>query len=311
MIIFIADQAQIFWGNLALLNFSWQQIVIDILLVAVIFYFTFSLLKGSRAVHVLLGLSFIGVFYFLSQALQLVALGWLLDRFLTVVLVAIPIIFQRELRMGLERLGHTTLFSKQQKRRIDRMIMSIVDACDVMAKAKTGALIVLEHTVPLKEYTDTGIELGAKVSKELLLSIFKPKSPLHDGAVIIGNERIHAASCILPHSFENTASGMGTRHKAALGLSENTDASVVVVSEERGTISFAKHGKMQTNIDPAELQSLLNKSFQPLKKKKPKAPKNTSKKPNKKQKAGKYSQTYISNFWHSFLQLCSGLLLLQ
>ena len=276
VIIFIADQAQIFWGNLALLNFSWQQIVIDILLVAVIFYFIFSLLKGSRAVHVLIGLSIIGAFFILSQALQLVALGWLLDRFLTVVLVAIPIIFQRELRMGLERLGHTKLFMNQQRRKIDRMIMNIVDACDVMAKAKTEALIVLEHTIPLKEYTDTGIELGASVSKELLLSIFKPKSPLHDGAVIIGNQKIHAASCILPHSFENTASGMGTRHKAALGLSENTDASIVVVSEERGTISFAKHGKMQTNIDPAELQSLLNKSFQPLKKKKPRASKSAS-----------------------------------
>lgn len=282
VILFIADQAQIFWGNLALLNFSWQQIIIDITMVAVIFYLIFLLLKGSRAVHVIIGLSILGAFYFLSKALQLVALGWLLDRFLTIVLVAIPIIFQKELRLGLERLGHTKLFHTQKKRRIDRMIVSIIDACDVMAKNKTGALIVLQHTIPLKEYSDTGIELEAKVSKELLLSIFKPKSPLHDGAVIIGNELIQAASCILPHSFEHTASGMGTRHKAALGLSENTDASVVVVSEERGTISFAKNGKMQTNVDTAELQSLLNKSFQPIKKKKPKKETSSSAKKTKK-----------------------------
>lgn len=269
-ILFIGEQTQIFWGNLVLLNFSWQQIAIDIILVAVIFYLIFSLLQGSRAVHVLIGLSIIAVFYFLSKALQLVALSWLLDRFMTVVLVAIPIIFQKELRIGLERLGHTKLFLNQRKRRIDRMINSIVDACDVMAKEKTGALIVIQHTVPLKEYVDTGVELGAKVSKELLLSIFKPKSPLHDGAVIIANERILGASCILPHSFENIASGMGTRHKAALGLSETTDASVVVVSEERGTIAFSKNGKMDRNLDATQLQSALTKALQPPKKKKPK-----------------------------------------
>lgn len=268
-ILFIGEQTQIFWGNLVLLNFSWQQIVIDIALVAIIFYFIFSLIKGSRAVHVLIGLSIIGALFILSKALQLVALGWLLDRFLTVVLVAIPIIFQKELRLGLERLGHTKIFLNQRERRIDRMILNIIDACNVMARERTGALIVIQHTTPLKEYVDTGIEMGAKVSKELLLSIFMPKSPLHDGAAIIANEKIQAASCILPHSFEQTASGLGTRHKAALGLSESTDASVIVVSEERGTIAFAQNGKMERNLDAAQLRSYLNQALQPAKKKKP------------------------------------------
>ena len=268
-ILFIGQQTQIFWGNLVLLNFSWQQIAIDIILVSVIFYFILSLLKGSRAVHVLIGLTIISAFFVLSKVLGLVALGWLLDRFFTVVLVAIPIIFQRELRMGLERLGHTKLFMNQQKRRIDRMIVNIVDACDTMAKEKTGALIVIQHTIPLKEYVDTGIEMGAKISKELLLSIFKPKAPLHDGAIIIAHERIQAASCILPHSFEHSAGRMGTRHKAALGLSETTDASVIVVSEERGTIAFAKNGKMERGIDAAQLNAFLNNALQPAKKKKP------------------------------------------
>lgn len=278
IILFIAQQTQIFWGNLVLLNFSWQQIAIDIILVSVIFYFIFSLLKGSRAVHILIGLTIIAAFFVLSKALQLVALGWLLDRFFTVVLVAIPIIFQKELRMGLERLGHTKLFENQQKRRIDRMISSIVDACDAMAKEKTGALIVIQHTVPLKEFIDTGVEMGSKISSELLLSIFNSKSPLHDGAVIIAHERIAASSCILPHSFERTASGMGTRHKAALGLSESTDASVIVVSEERGTIAFAKGGKMERGIDAAQLNAFLNNALQPAKKKKPrKAPKKRTK----------------------------------
>ncbi|MBU1953548.1 diadenylate cyclase CdaA, partial [Patescibacteria group bacterium] len=268
IILFIGEQAQIFWGHLMLLNFSWPQILLDILLVSIFFYLILLLIKGSRAVHILIGLSIIGIIYFLSKALQLVALAWLLDRIFTVVLVAIPIIFQKELRMGLERLGHTKLFLNQKKRQIDRMILNIVDACDSMAKDKIGALIVIQRTIPLKEFLDTGIELQAKVSSELLLSIFKPKSPLHDGAVIISGERIQAASCILPHSFENTATGMGTRHKAALGLSENTDASIVVVSEEKGTISFAKNGKMERNVSAAQLQSLLHSALQPPKKKK-------------------------------------------
>ena len=251
-----------------LLNFSWPQILLDILLVSILFYMILLLIRGSRAVHVLIGLSIIGFIYFLSKALQLVALGWLLDRILTVVLVAIPIIFQKELRMGLERLGHTKIFLNQKKLQINRMILNIVDACDSMAKDKIGALIVIQHTTPLKEFIDTGIEIQAKVSSELLLSIFKPKSSLHDGAIIIGSERIAAASCILPHSFEHAASGMGTRHKAALGLSENTDASIVVVSEEKGTISFAKNGKMEKNISAAHLQSLLHGAMETPKQKK-------------------------------------------
>lgn len=264
-ILFIGEQTGIFWGNLALLNFSWPQIVLDILAVAVIFYFIFSLIKGSRAVHVLIGLAIIVLVYFLSKALQLVALGWLLDRFMTIVLVAIPIIFQKELRMGLERLGHTKLFLSQKARKIDRMILSIVNASEKMGANKVGALIVLQRTVPLKEYIDTGVLLGATVSEELILSIFHPKGALHDGAVIIANEKIEAASCILPHSFENSDSSLGTRHKAALGLSENSDAIVVVVSEEKGTISFADSGKIERGVTPVRLHLLLTRALQPKK----------------------------------------------
>lgn len=261
VILFIGDQTRTFWDNLALLNFSWPQIALDILAVAVIFYFIFSLIRGSRAVHVLIGLAIILGLYFMSKALQLVALGWLLDKFMTIVLVAIPIIFQKELRMGLERLGHTKLFVSQKAREIDRMILHIVNATEEMGKNKIGALIVVQKTVPLKEYIDTGILLDAAVSTELLLSIFQPKGALHDGAVIIASESILAASCILPHSFETTDSGMGTRHKAALGLSENTDAVVVVVSEEKGTLSFADEGRMERSLTPARLHQLLTRSL--------------------------------------------------
>ncbi len=264
-ILFIGQQTEIFWENLVLLNFSWPQILLDIVAVAVIFYFIFSLIKGSRAVHVLTGLAIIMLVYFISKALQLVALGWLLDRFMTIVLVAIPIIFQKELRTGLERLGHTKLFLSQKARKIDRMILSIVNASEKMAANKVGALIVLQRSVPLKEYIDTGIQLGATVSEELLLSIFHPKGALHDGAVIIANEKIQAAFCILPHSFENNDSGLGTRHKAALGLSENSDAIIIVISEEKGTISFALDGKIERGISSVRLHLLLTRALQPKK----------------------------------------------
>lgn len=266
-IFFIGTQAQAFWENLILLNFSPTQIILDILLVAVIFYFIFSLLKGSRAVHILIGLSILALAYIISSALQLVAMGWLLERFFTVVLVAIPIIFQQELRMALEKLGHTKLFLNQKAQEIDRMINSIVEASENLARNKTGALIVFQHKVPLKEYIDTGVNLDARVSKELLMSTFNKNSPLHDGAVIIDNEKILAASCILPHSYKKQASGMGTRHKAALGLAENTDASVIVISEEKGSISFAKKGDMEREISLSRLHERLNENLKPIKRK--------------------------------------------
>lgn len=263
----IAHQAQVFWGNLTLLNFSWQQITLDILFVSIIFYFIFLLLKGSRTVHILIGLSIVAFIFFISKALQLVTLGWLLDRFLTVTLVAIPVIFQQELRSGLEHLGHTRFFQHEEAMEINKMILNIVEAVETLASQKHGALIVIQHDFPLKEYIDTGIALNARVSKELLLSIFYPKSPLHDGAVIIANENIVAAACLLPHS-KNDAPLMGTRHKAALGLSETTDASIIVISEEKGSFSFVRKGKIEKNITGPKLHLYLTEILRPLKRKK-------------------------------------------
>jgi diadenylate cyclase len=267
-ILFIGHQAQVFWSNLALLNFSWQQIGLDILLVAVFFYFVLRLIKGSRALHILIGLVVVSVIYLISRTMQLVTLAWLLEKFLTVTLIAIPVIFQQELRMALEKLGHTKLFLKQNARQIDKMIINIVQACETLAAAHKGALIVIQNAVPLKEFTDTGISLDAKISRELILSIFNPASPLHDGAIIIKDQKIVAASCILPHSSRSDGSVMGTRHKAALGLSENTDAGVVVVSEEKGAVSFAIEGEIERNIKPERLHELLISLLNPGKYKK-------------------------------------------
>lgn len=268
-IIFIGHQAKTFWDNLLLLNFSAPQIILDILLVAIIFYYLFSLLKGTRTVSILIGLSVVAFVFALSRIFQLVTLGWLLDRFLTIGLVAIPVIFQQELRMALERLGNTKFFRNEKTREIHRMVNNIVEACVALAKEKQGALIVLQRNTPLKEYVDTGIKLNAHVSKELLISIFSNHGPLHDGAAIIGDQNIMGAACLLPHSFsKNNLPLMGTRHKAALSLSETTDALIVVISEEKGTISFAHHANLERAVSAERLHFLLLQGLKPPKTKK-------------------------------------------
>ena len=272
-VLFIGQQTQGFWENLMLLNYSPVQVAIDILLVAVLFYYLFLLLKGSRAVNIVIGLIIIAFVFAVSRVLQLVTLGWLLDRFLTVVLVAIPVIFQQELRMALERLGHTKIPLSQKEQELTNVIKNLVESCDYMSKQKIGALIVLENSIPLKEYTDTGTALNAKISKELILSIFMNRSPLHDGAIIIKDGTILAASCVLPHPYKTAQSAHsgGTRHKAALGLSENTDAKIIVVSEEKGTIAFAQNGQLEQAISLNRLQFLLTDFFKPQRNKKKKS----------------------------------------
>lgn len=270
-IFFVGNQAQLFWENLTLLNSSFFQVFIDIALVAVLFYYLFVILKGSRALNILLGLIIIGFVFYISKILQLLTLGWILDKFLTIILIAIPVIFQQELRMALEKVGHTKFSISQKVKELNLMVSNIVEACEYMAKNKVGALIVLQNTVSLKEYIDTGRALNAKISKELLLSIFQNRSPLHDGAVIIEKDQLVAASCVLPHSFKSYGQVLGTRHKAALGLSENTDAKIIVISEEKGTISFVANGSIEKDISPARLQIILTDFLKPPKPKKKKS----------------------------------------
>lgn len=262
-ILFISRELGAFWENLVLMQLSWPQVIIDILLVSIVFYYLFVLLRGSRAVHIIIGLAILAFIFILSNLLQLFATGWLLDRFLTLILVAIPVIFQQELRRGLEKLGQTRIFSSNEVRASSILISSLVEASVIMAENKIGALIVLHKDVNLNEYAETGVEINGKVSKELLLNIFYPKSPLHDGAVILKGEKIVAAACVLPHSYKHDDHALGTRHKAAIGLSENTDAHVIVVSEEKGTISYAHDGRLSKNINPEKLQKFLEDFYAP------------------------------------------------
>lgn len=268
IILGIGRQTHTFWDNLSILNFSWIQIFLDILLVAVVFYFIIKQLKGTRTVHVVTGLSIVVLLFFISKQLNLLAFGWLLEKFFTILLVAIPVIFQQELRTALEKLGHTKPFLKQQARELDLMVTDFVDACYFLAKKREGALIVFQQTVPLKEFIETGVPLDAKISKQLMISIFNHQTPLHDGAIIVIGQKIAAASCLLPHAVNADDPGFGTRHKAALGLSQATDALIVVISEERGTVSFVHNGSFEKNILPARLHYLLMHSLNPQKVKK-------------------------------------------
>lgn len=256
-----SDAASNFWENITVSNYSALQVMLDILLVAVLFYWLIMLIRGSRATNVMLGLFVLALVFAVSRWLQLLALGWLLDRLITMILVAIPIIFQQELRRGLEKLGRTKFFLAQEAKEIDLVRSQIIEACLEMSKKKIGALIVFRFEVSLKEYIDTGVTLSARISKELLLSIFSSETPLHDGAVIIDQNRIVAAGCVLPHSFKEYGHSFGTRHKAALGLSETTDAKIIVVSEERGEVSFVSDGTIERDISAERLQVLLTELF--------------------------------------------------
>lgn len=261
----ISEFTRGFLENLNISQYSGFQVAVDILLVAILFYWLIMIIRGSRAVNIVFGLIVLALVFAISKWLSLLALGWLLDRLLTVILVAIPIIFQQELRRGLEKLGRTKFFLAKEAKEIDFNRSELIEAFFEMVKNHTGALVVFRGEVSLKEYIDTGIVLSARISKELLLSIFSKESPLHDGAIIIDQNRIVAAACVLPHSFKEYGHKFGTRHKAALGLSEATDAQIFVISEQRGTISFVNDGEIEENITPERTQKVLTEILAPKK----------------------------------------------
>jgi diadenylate cyclase len=264
VILVLSNLGETFWEHLTLSQYSFWQTAVDIFIVALLFYWLITLLKGSRAVHILTGLAILGVFYTLSGWFELLAVNWILSRIFPVILLAIPIIFQKELRRGLEHLGKAPLFGGEIEAS-DQIISDLVEASHELSRNRHGALIVLERNIRLEEYLETGRELDAHISKDLLLSIFHPKTPLHDGAVIIRGRKLAAAGCTLPHDFKKYDAQYGTRHKAGIGLSESTDAEVIIISEERKTISYARNGGIQ-EITPEQLQTKLTKIFKPKKK---------------------------------------------
>ena len=239
--------------------------VIQIIIIAYFIYYLITWLKNTRAYALLKGLLFVLVFVVVVNILQMDTIIWLLQNLGVVALTAIFIIFQPEIRRGLEQMGHrnpiSSLFSlsrftdAQPKRFSDRTLNEIVRATYEMADAKTGALIIVEKEISLGEYTQTGIDLDATVSSELLVNIFEYSTPLHDGAVIIRGDRILAATCYLPLSENMSLSKtLGTRHRAGLGISEVSDCFAIIVSEETGNVSYAYEGKLVTDVVLSELR---------------------------------------------------------
>ncbi|MFW5487754.1 MAG: diadenylate cyclase CdaA [Desulfovibrio sp.] len=228
-----------------LLRLSWRDIL-DIGLVALIYYRLILMMKGTRAVRAVYGLALVALLYYLSDELGLYTLNWLLANFLGSVFLVIIILFQNDFRKALADMG-AGLFP------IDSLgknsLEEIVAALSAMAKVRMGAIIVLERRIPLGDVESKGREIGAKVSRELLMTIFFHGSPLHDGAVLIRKDRVAAAGCILPLTGSSSLDPtLGTRHRAAMGMSEESDALVLVVSEERGDISLVMDGQMHSGM---------------------------------------------------------------
>ena len=233
--------------------FEWRD-ALDILLVAFLLYQVIQLLRGSRALTVLTGLGLLTLLYFISRSMALYTLTWLLQHVFSSLFLLIVVIFQSDIRQALGEIGTNNLFRKRalQHSAVEEVVM----ACVEMARLRVGALIVIERGTRLDDMIKReGVRVDALLSRQLLMNIFYPKAPLHDGAVLISKGRITAAACILPLA---EGQSFGTRHRAALGMTQECDAVVVVVSEERGEISVAMKGELVRSLDATRLRQVLN-----------------------------------------------------
>ncbi len=239
----------------------WQDLI-DIIIVSYIIYKIFLLIKGTRAARMLFGVGVLLALSLFSRFLELYTLDWLIQSFWTQIVIVLIILFQPEIRKALAQMGETPLFHRFSSAGEMKTIEEIVKASQALANKKIGALIVFERDVSLNEYIEIGVPLDAKVTKELLISIFHPSSPIHDGAVIIKGNKILAAGCFLPIKLgADISKTYGTRHRAAIGISEETDAVAVIVSEETGAISLAVNGVLENNLDMEKLRHRLTILF--------------------------------------------------
>lgn len=233
--------------------------VFDIVIVAMVIYWLMLMFKGSKAERMLWGLGVIIIVYFVSQRAELLTLHWILNNFLSSIVVFIIVVFQQDIRRALAQVGRP--FSMADTKGAGPYIDEAAKAVARMSREKTGALIVFERTMDLGDYLETGVTLDSKVTREILLSIFNPRSPLHDGAVVVRQGRVYKAGCILPLTDKDVAAEMGTRHRAAIGLAEETDAVIVAVSEETGEITLVVEDKVTKRIEPGWLASELKRLF--------------------------------------------------
>ncbi|MCD5390575.1 diadenylate cyclase CdaA [candidate division NPL-UPA2 bacterium] len=251
-----------------LFSIRWLDIlrfIVEVFIISFFFYKIWLFIRGTRAVHVMKALVLLIVAAFLANVFKLHTLTLIVRYLMPVSVIAFIILFQPELRRGLARLGENPLFGSPWK---EEVIEEMVKSANFLSRKKVGALIALERDIGLRNYAETGVEMDSRVSSELLNSIFMPNTPLHDGAVIIQGDRIAAAGAILPLAeAADSVKTIGTRHLAAMGLTEETDAVVVVVSEETGAISAGIGGKLTRDLDGATLQKFLLKVYSSRQKK--------------------------------------------
>jgi len=240
------------------------RVIVDILTVTVIFYWLLWVAQGTRALHLIRGILLLfALLLVLGNLLNLTTLRWLLGAVSPALIVAVPVIFQPELRRAFEQLGHTSSWLKnpfhpQEDLGTDHAIDEIVRAATQLSRLRYGALVVIERETGLQDYVAKGVQLNADISRQLLINIFFPNSPLHDAAVIVQGDQILAASVVLPLTDNISASSqLGTRHRAAIGITEESDALAVVVSEETGTMSVAHSGRLIRNLDQDRLRRVL------------------------------------------------------
>ena len=245
-------------------NFRWVLDLLDILLVAFIIYRIILLIKGTRAVQMLVGLAVLLIVYVASQVGGLYTLNWILNNFLSSIILVIVVIFQNDIRRALIHVGRNPFFADLSFREETEVIDELCRGCTILAQKHLGALIVIERETGINDFLEVGVELDAKPSGSLLQSIFHHASPLHDGAVIIQRGRITRAGCFLPLTQDPDVSPQfGTRHRAAIGLTELVDAVVIVVSEETGRIAVVVGGKITRDLEVTTLKKVLNRLLEP------------------------------------------------
>ena len=239
----------------------WQD-VLDIGIIAFVVYRVIHMIRGTRAMQMIIGLVVVLLAYVSSQMLGLFTLNWVLDNFLGSIILVIIVIFQSDIRRALTQVGTAPLFGGVDRIERGQVLEEITKAVVALASKRVGGLIVLQREVGLNEYIEVGTQLDARVSRELLESVFIPHSPIHDGALVIHKGRVAAARCFLPLSVDpNLSKALGTRHRAAVGLTEETDAVAIVISEEQGKISLVVEGKVTQDLDGPQLRSALQGLF--------------------------------------------------
>ena len=239
--------------------------IIDIVVVAYFLYRVYLMLKNTRAATLVKGLLVLVGFMIICRAVNLHVISWLLEKSMTVIMVALPVVFQPELRRALEQIGRGKLFrkgSELDEQELEAMLEDVAAATKVMSKAKVGALMVFERATGLVERIETGVPIDGLVSSGLIQNIFVKDTPLHDGAVVIRGNRIVAACCLLPLTENrNLSQELGTRHRAAIGISEQSDAMVLVVSEETGAISIARNGELVRYLTVDDVKEILRNAI--------------------------------------------------